>query len=389
MGKNERRRKSGVGAFFGGTFFGFLLGLAAVVGIGAFAYFKVSPQWLNTTFKTEIDLGNEEINSKTISDVVNTVVNISNNMDTYTLTDLKNDFGIDFGDKLRGIDISDLKTVPLSDLGGELQNKLMHISIAELEEELITLSGDIKQILNSSYTYYLDGTTLYHDEGHNNEVTDSEFKYTYNSSTSEVVIKGKTFQVANGEVEIGLRYLPLMTALGGFSNLKVGDVMGLKFDGTNYYNDVDGDNINDGGNEDLSNVLKTIAKCKINEMPTKISTLTLSEMFSSSELSSGFFSLIENPEKVLITGATQGEYKSLSDAFGDAFNTSTLGELYTAGVISGTQVGMAIEMYLDTNLGSGTPNYVQLKTLTLPNFIQISLLLMTNEGLLIPAAMLP
>ena len=397
--KDNVKRKSGIGAFFGGTFVGFLLGLGLVVGICAFAYFKVSPQWLNSTFKTNIDLGNEEINNKTLSDLVSTAMGIAGNMDSYTLTDLKFDFGIDLGDKFKGIDISELKNVPLSQLGGAIGGVLSSVSVAELEEELIQLSGDVEQILNSSYTYYLNinNGVLYHDEEHNDPVAETEFKYTYNQATESIEIKGKTFAVNSGKVQVGLRYLPLMTALGGFSNLKVGDVMGLKFDGTNYYNDVDGDGINDGGDEALSTVLNVIAGCKINEMPTKISSLTLAEMFDSDELSSGFFSLIDNPSKVLLTGESQGEYKSLSDAFSDAFKTSTLEDMVKAGVLdvkgflddgnasNGVELG---EKYVNATLcqAAGKDSSVKLKTLTLPEFMAISLLGLENSGMLTDTA---
>ena len=74
MGRADKaKRKSGVGAFFGGTFFGFLLGIGAVVGLVAFAYFNVSPKWINDTFDANISLGNEELDSKTLEDVVQTV----------------------------------------------------------------------------------------------------------------------------------------------------------------------------------------------------------------------------------------------------------------------------------------------------------------------------
>ena len=103
--KSERKsRKSGVGAFFGGTFVGFLLGLAAIAGICVFAYFKVSPEWLNKTFKTDINLGSEQANKVTLSDVVSSAMSILSNTSTYTLNDLNKDLGVEVPDKLLGID---------------------------------------------------------------------------------------------------------------------------------------------------------------------------------------------------------------------------------------------------------------------------------------------
>ncbi|MBO5954724.1 MAG: hypothetical protein J6Q13_02000, partial [Clostridia bacterium] len=111
MGKKDRRekkekRKGHFGAFFGGGFLGFNLCLLLIAGLFCFAYFKVSVNWVNKTFKTEIDLGSEEINSKTISTLVNNAMSLVENKDTYKLKNLKNDFGIEIKDEMFGIDIS-------------------------------------------------------------------------------------------------------------------------------------------------------------------------------------------------------------------------------------------------------------------------------------------
>ena len=122
--EKDKTRKSGAGKFFLGTFIGFILCLALLAGIGTFAYFKVSVKWINDTFKTEIDLGNEELNGKTIKEFINSAVNLSQNVDTYTLNNLKSDFGIDVGDKLMGIDISDLKDVAFNDLPDAMEDDI-------------------------------------------------------------------------------------------------------------------------------------------------------------------------------------------------------------------------------------------------------------------------
>ena len=70
MSRREKRKSGSFGSFVFGSFFGFLLCIGALVGIGCFAYFKVSPAWINKTFNTNIDLGNEEINDKTLKDLV-------------------------------------------------------------------------------------------------------------------------------------------------------------------------------------------------------------------------------------------------------------------------------------------------------------------------------
>ena len=223
-GKREGRRGSRAGSFFGGTFFGFILCILTLCGIGAFAYFKVSPNWINKTFKTDLDLGTEELNKLTLKDAVSHIISLSGNMDTYTLENLKSDFGIDLGDKLKGIDISTLKTVPLDKLADEFQKTLSHISAAELEAELVT-NLNMDNILGKENTYYYgrnsqqENKQLYKsfdstkEEGqrYSDLVTDDDFKYSS----------------SNGAVKIELRYLPLVTALPDFAN-NLGDKLTLR-----------------------------------------------------------------------------------------------------------------------------------------------------------------
>ncbi|MBQ8614982.1 MAG: hypothetical protein IJ415_00205, partial [Clostridia bacterium] len=116
MSKSEKKSRGKFGAFIGGSFLGFIFCLALLAGLCCFVYFKVSPNWINKTFKTEIDLGSEEANNKTLKDLVNVVVGVAQNTDTYTLSSLNDDFGIGIKDELFGIDIKDIKSVPLSEL---------------------------------------------------------------------------------------------------------------------------------------------------------------------------------------------------------------------------------------------------------------------------------
>ncbi len=243
IGKREGRRGSRAGSFFGGTFFGFILCILTLCGIGAFVYFKVSPNWINKTFKTDLDLGTEELNKLTLKDAVSHIISLSGNMDTYTLENLKSDFGIDLGDKLKGIDISTLKSVPLDKLADELQKTLSHISAAELEAELVT-NLNMDNILGKENTYYYgrnnqqENKQLYKsfdstkEEGqrYSDLVTDDDFKYSFNSETGKIEIKGHSFAIDNsnnGAVKIELRYLPLVTALPDFAN-NLGDKLTLR-----------------------------------------------------------------------------------------------------------------------------------------------------------------
>ena len=367
------KQKSSSGAFFGGTLFGFLLCIIVLVGLGALAYFKLSPKWINDTFNTNIDLGSEELNRLTLNDAVSQAINLSQNMDTYTISKLETDFGINIGDKFKGIDITDLKNVPLSNFGAEVQNKLTQISAAELEEELISLSGDIDQIMSSTYTYYFndDDKHLYHNynSGYSNAVEDTEFKYSYKQENNKIVIKGTEFRIEDGKVEITLKHLPLITALGGFSNLKIADVMGFSFDGGSYYNDINNNTVKDEG-EELSAILNAIGGTTIEDLPNRVDSLTLADMFADGERT-GIMSLIDNPEKVLLTGQTQGEYVSMSDAFADVMKNKTMGHLNAAGVLTGEEIEDALDLWIDIDedFEDSVHTYQQVKFLTLTDFM--------------------
>ena len=122
LGKIERKNGNGsFGSFLFGTFIGVLLGIGAIAGIVAFAYFKVSANWINDKFNTELTLGNEDLNNLTLSEAVNHAVGLVQNMDSYTFNNLKDDFGIDIGDEIIGISITDLKAVPIPELMDAVQ----------------------------------------------------------------------------------------------------------------------------------------------------------------------------------------------------------------------------------------------------------------------------
>lgn len=208
---DTKPRKSGVGKLFLGIFLGFILCLGVLFGIGWFAYNNVSIQWINKTFKTDLDIS-DEMNKKTPKELIASALSVSKNIDTYSLNDIKNDFGFSVDDKLMGIDISDLKDVPIKKLSSAAQDKFSNISADELKD-VVNLS-DMDLILNKTNTYYVSGDTLYTDAGHTHAVNKKEIDYTLTSTT--VKIKDQTRNIQDGKVKFELRYLPLTKALGDF-----------------------------------------------------------------------------------------------------------------------------------------------------------------------------
>lgn len=213
MSKNGmgKTRKSGAGKLFLGIFLGFILCLGLIAGVLWYAYNNVSIKWINKTFNTDIDIS-EEVNKKTIKELAESAISAMNKIDTYSLNDMKNDFGFSFGDSLMGIDISDLKDVPIKDIADKAQDKVSNISADELKDAVDLSDMDI--ILNKTNTYYVYGDKLYTDETHHTEVNKDEIPYTLSSASVEIC--GQTRNILDGKVEIELRYLPLTKSLGDF-----------------------------------------------------------------------------------------------------------------------------------------------------------------------------
>lgn len=236
IGTIERKsRRGNKGSFFFGSFIGFILCLALIVGTGCFVYFKVSPSWINKTFKTNIDLGNDEVNKKTLSDFVGGAVGLFKNIDTYTLNDFNDDFGFKIKDKYYGIDISDIKSVPLNDIGSKLEEKFSTISADELRNVEGMNFDSMKSILDETNIYYFDGESKlyknYDGENYSNEVS---FKFTVNEEKNKITTKNHEVSVSVNskysvinQVNIPLWYLPLTTAFADFSS-NMGEQITLK-----------------------------------------------------------------------------------------------------------------------------------------------------------------
>ncbi len=215
MAKAEKK-KSRVGAFFGGFFVGFLICIGVLAGIGAFTYFVVSPKWLNDVFKANISV-NKEMEAKTLNDYVKTITNIFSNTNSYTLNDLKNDFGLTIEDELLGINVTDLKEIPLDKLADAVQDKLSSLSAKEVENLFNLSTTSMGKIMNKTNSYYFDGTKLY--KSYNGTTYSNEVSFDYEVKDNKVVVEGDEFAIKQGTtniVEIKLNNLPLTVAISDF-----------------------------------------------------------------------------------------------------------------------------------------------------------------------------
>ena len=223
MSKNKTKSRGGVGTFFFGGFVGFISCLALLAGLGCFIYFKVSPNWVNKTFKTDIDLGSDEANNLTLKDVFTNAVGLVQNFDNYKLSSLEKDFGIKLNSDLFGIDITDLKNVELSKLGDAVEKKFSNISAGELKNIPGMNLDNMKGILDKSNTYYYNNEKLFSNSEYSKEVA---FEYSLSSDKSSVTIKGKTYSIVSNKIKVALWDLPLTCAFGDFTG-SMGDNLTL------------------------------------------------------------------------------------------------------------------------------------------------------------------
>ena len=214
--------KGRAGAFWGGTFIGFLLTLALLAGIGCLIYFKASVKLINKTFKTDISLGSDELNGKTINQLVADISGIVKNKETYSLNDFEKDFGLTIKDTLLGIKIADLKSVGFSKLPDAIEKKFGAISANELRSVSgMNLEEEMGHILKQTSTYYYksaDGKLYEKLEGatYSKEVA-FDYEIIEEGGEKKVVTKDHKTTIEDGVAQIQLWYLPLTSALGDFT----------------------------------------------------------------------------------------------------------------------------------------------------------------------------
>ena len=364
MGRNneltERKPKSRVWSFIGGSLFGILLCVIIIAGTLAFAYFKVSPNWINDKFNTNIDLGNDTANNKTIKNFVDGAMRLAQNVDSYTINDLKKDFGIEIQNNVYGIDISDLKNVPFSELSEKVEEKVQNLTAYELDQiDGVDLQG-ISDILNKKNTYYYNPTDkklTYQDS------TCVEFQYSVNDEGTKATIKNKEISIIDNKIEVQLWDLPIFIAIDDFvANMgnqvtlqELEEGFGVKLpsmlDGVdkenttiNELNEVMNDLtvadflnytvdtttepgktiVKDKNGNVISGIESALATFKIGELSDGINTLDLQDVFEEEEFSTGILNIIDKTTKI----------NEVATVINERMKTVTLGELVDNKIIT-------------------------------------------------------
>jgi hypothetical protein len=282
-------------------------------------------------------------------------------MDSYTLSNLNEDFGIEIKDELFGISIKDLKNVAIKQLPSAIENKFATISADELRNvDGMNLEEELGDILEKTNTYYFNSedSKLYKDSTFTTEVS---FDYTISQDKSKVTTKGHETSIISGEAKIELWYLPLTIALGDFTsdldtnmtlheleesfditlpsffdnvdkentkvselsdtinNLHVADILGYTIDITN----PEQPKVMDGTTE-IKGVLAAVAQYKINQLESGVAGLKLSQIFKPEQLNSGILSLL----------TTDPTIDQIPAAIENVIKTTNIQTLYSEGIIA-------------------------------------------------------
>lgn len=228
IGEIERKykRRSGLGSFFLGSFIGILLGIGIVAGLGALVYFKATPEWLNKTFKTDLDLGSDELNRITLNKIVKKGIYISNNTDKYTLADFEKDFGYKFPEKIKGVNIEAIKNKPIDKIGDGINEILNDVSINELSE-IYKPTDDVNKLLNDKLTLYVKAGFQNGDKVYSDKACTEQVKF---ASIVDGKVKIKDISImpdSENKVQFELKELPVLQGLPLYIT-HIGDNMTIK-----------------------------------------------------------------------------------------------------------------------------------------------------------------
>ncbi len=363
--RRKTKRKTGLGSFFCGSLFGFLMCILALVGVGIFVYYNVSIKWVNKTFNANIDTGNKELEEKTLNDLVSVTINLASSLDKYSLNDLEKDFGVSVPNDLIGLDISDLKSVAFEGLAEAFSEKLGNISAYDLNETGFIDLTSLDFIFDKTGTYYYYDGAIYRDIAHQDKVVKVKFEngsITIGDSTKTVGV--------DGSVELMFKYIPLTQAMNDFSAVageqltlgeletefnvefpaclasisrdttinglaeaidavKVADFLGYKYSSTElcYYNDVNNNDVYDkeatGTDEEkISKMMNTLSGFTIGGLATSMNSINVDDLF---DTTTGIFSLGD---------LKNAKLDEIPSKLSEIISTTKIGELHTKGIIT-------------------------------------------------------
>lgn len=290
MAKKEVKvvRKGGFGSFIFGFLFGIVFVVGAVVGVGIYAYKNLTLSKIEGAVGANLPV-NEEVKNKSIEGLIKLTADLISDQSTLTLEKIENNFGIvqsltgngipvalkKDGDKVvcvysnseidsNCLDISEFKTTPVNELSSKLTTFIGELSLSDLQKVATFELPDIPLINNvktkplmealNEISSKLDVATL--------TLTDLN-TYFGIDLTSVNALKDFMNIPLNGEGNENLAY--------ALTNATIGNFVGL----SKQANETDA-----AYQERLDNagLLGLIATTKLNELQSKLNSLTIGEI---------------------------------------------------------------------------------------------------------------
>lgn len=269
----KRKGWAKIGIFVLGIFFGFILTLGTIVGVGFWSYKNLNLKKIEKLTNSKIDV-NENIKKITIEDVVSNISAITSD-DNYTISKMEEDFGITvvgedgfIPNELYGLDLTPLKNCTLKTLDDGLEDIIGNANIntflsflEQSDEEL----GIFANIINTEIDYYYDSTDkkLCEDEGLNTEV-----KFDYSITDNVVTIdsdKDNTYTIEDNKISVPFRTVAIESAFSSFdkvtNNLELYKILDYHYNENTkrYYED-------ENYTIELTGIMKTLAPKTINDL---------------------------------------------------------------------------------------------------------------------------
>lgn len=314
MAKKEVKvvRKGGFGSFIFGFLFGIVFVVGAVVGVGIYAYKNLTLSKIEGAVGANLPV-NEEVKNKSIEGLIKLTADLISDQSTLTLEKIENNFGIvqsltgngipvalkKDGDKVvcvysnseidsNCLDISEFKTTPVNELSSKLTTFIGELSLSDLQKVATFELPDIPLINNvktkplmealNEISSKLDVATL--------TLTDLN-TYFGIDLTSVNALKDFMNIPLNGEGNENLAY--------ALTNATIGNFVGL----SKQANETDA-----AYQERLDNagLLGLIATTKLNELQSKLNSLTIGEITK-----------VQDSDKTILVALKNSTLSSIND----------------------------------------------------------------------------
>ena len=263
-----------IGVFFLGILFGFIFTIGALVGTGFWAYKNLTLNKIEKLTNSKIDVGNDSIKKITLEDVVSNISGIANDKNytiekmenDFGITIIGE--GGFVSDEFYGLDLTPLKQSTFKNLKSGIEdivgNANINTFLSFLEQDDDEL-GVFANILNSEIDFYYNSITqkLYKTDEYTTEVP-----FDYEIDGNQVKLnsdKDTTYTIENNILSVPFRKVAIESAFSSFDkvtdNLQIYELLDYHYNSNNgrYYED-------EFFSKELDGFMKTLAPKTIKEI---------------------------------------------------------------------------------------------------------------------------